>query len=39
MLSDYKSDDDEFGIVSDDAGDGVLAKMKAIIRENMYIPS
>lgn len=39
MMFDYKSDDDDFGILSDDEGDGVLAKIEAIIRENMYIPS
>ncbi|KAK9205736.1 hypothetical protein WN943_016005 [Citrus x changshan-huyou] len=39
MLSDYESDNNDLGIVSDDEVDGVLAKMEAIVRENMYIPS
>ncbi|KAK9225782.1 hypothetical protein WN943_010827 [Citrus x changshan-huyou] len=39
ILSDYKSGDDDCGLVSDDEGDGVLAKMEAVIRENLYIPS
>ncbi|KAK9175178.1 hypothetical protein WN944_027184 [Citrus x changshan-huyou] len=38
MLSDYESDNDDLGIVSDDEVDGVLAKMEAIVKENMYIP-
>ncbi|KAH9745933.1 SWIM-type domain-containing protein [Citrus sinensis] len=39
ILSDYKSGDDDCGLVSDDESDGVLAKMEAVIRENLYIPS
>ncbi|KAH9662521.1 SWIM-type domain-containing protein [Citrus sinensis] len=39
ILSDYKSGDDDCGLVFDDEGDGVLAKMEAVIRENLYIPS
>ena len=38
MLSDYESDNDDLGIVSDDEVDGVLVKIEAIVRENMYIP-
>ncbi|KAH9667976.1 hypothetical protein KPL70_021250 [Citrus sinensis] len=39
ILSDYESGDDDCGLVYDDEGDGVLAKMEAIIKENLYIPS
>ncbi|KAK9188112.1 hypothetical protein WN944_019511 [Citrus x changshan-huyou] len=39
ILSDYESGDDDCGLVSDDEGDGVLAKIEAVIRENLYIPS
>ena len=39
MLSDYESGNDDLGIVSNDEVDGVLAKVKAIFRENIYIPS
>ena len=39
ILSNYESGDDDCGPVSNDEGDCVLAKMEAVIRENLYIPS
>ena len=39
ILSNYDSDDNEFGEDSNDETDEVLAKMDATMRENMYVPS
>lgn len=38
-MFDYESDDDNFGILSDNEGESFFAKTESIIRENMYISS